>query len=73
MKGKHIMTTRESAEDEQMREIARNLFTPDPDDMPTGNWQPLERASVETVRPDNPDTAEREFIRALFDSNPDEN
>lgn len=56
-----------------MREIARNLFTPDPDDMPTGNWQPLERASVETVRPDNPDTAEREFIRALFDSNPDEN
>ncbi len=68
------MEIRESMEDEQMREIARNLFAPDPDEeSPTGNFAPLVRASVETVRPDNPDTAEREFIRALFDSNPDEN
>jgi len=66
------MESSESVEDEQMREIARNLFTQDPDDIQTGNWQPLERASVEEVRPDNPDDPERSFIRALFD-NSDEN
>ena len=67
------MTTRESAEDDAERAFVRDLFADDPEEMPTGNFVPLERAGVEAVRPDNPDTPEREFIRALFDSNSDDN
>ncbi len=63
------MEIRESMEDDQMREFMRDLFaSADPDDDDAGNFAHLERASVEDVRPDNPDTPEREFIRALFDN-----
>ena len=63
------MTTRESAEDDAERDFLRDLFAADPDEMPTPVEAALKRASVEDVRPDNPDTPEREFIRALFNSN----
>jgi len=57
-------------EDDQVREFVRNLFADDPDENPTGNFTPAPRPSVEDVRPDNPDTPERNFVRALF--TPDE-
>ncbi len=68
------MTTRESPEEGAERDFLRDLFAAaDSDDMPTPVEAALKRASVEDVRPDSHDTAEREFIRALFDSNSDEN
>ncbi len=66
------MTTSESGEDDQMREFMRDLIaSAAADDDEAGNFAHLERASFEDARPDNPDTPEREFIRALF--TPDEN
>ncbi len=62
------MEIRESMEDDQMRELVHNLFAADPDDDPTGNFMYAQRVTVEEVSPDDPDTAQRNFVRALFDN-----